>query len=377
MNKKDLAEIRRHLNFERSSVTCIRGCYVQKDGQVISTFDKPMQALPREEAEKYLAIFRRTLSGEPGQNLLGVDFPPEQVMEDERHHLLCRLKDSALRDDEAVERIFRNIISSVRADDNYLILMIHDGYDVPFKGADGETDNERSDEVFRCVLCAVCPVRLTKPVLTYSGADGEFHTRESDWVVSAPALGFMFPAFEDRRSNIYAALLYTRDTADANEEFVTRILGTEPAMPADVQKQTLGELLERSLGEECSLEAVQAVQDMVTERAEEAKKDRRAEPLVFSALDVRDALLDGGVSMEKAEAFTNAYGEEFGPRTVLSAANVAPKKQFEVKTAAVSIRVDPDRSDLVETRVIDGHSYILIRADENVTVNGVAVRIQD
>lgn len=375
MNKKDLAEIRRHLNFERGSVTCIRGCYVAGDGKVISSFDKPMQALQRDEAEKFLAIFRRTLSGEPGQNLIDVDFSPEMVMNDERHRLLRELRDTALRRDEAVEEIFRNIISSVHFDDNFLVLMIHDGYDVPFRGEDGERDDERSDEVFRCVLCAVCPVKPTKPALAYCG-DGEFHSRETDWVVSAPALGFMFPAFEERTCNIYAALLYTRDTGDANEEFVSRIFGTEPSMPADTQKQTFGELLERSLGEECSLEAVQAVQDMVKERTEEAKKDRRAEPLVFSALDVRDALLDGGVSMEKAEAFTSAYEEEFGPRTVLSAANVAPKKQFEVETPAVSIRVDPERSDLVETRVIDGHGYILIRADESVTVNGVPVRIQ-
>ena len=105
------------------------------------------------------------------------------------------------------------------------------------------------------------------------------------------------------------------------------------------------------------------------------RSDKKAAPPVFSALDVRDALVDGGVSMEKADAFTDAYGAEFGPRAVLSAANVVPKKQFEVRTPAVTIRVDPERSDLVETRVIDGHSYILIRADEDVTVNGVAVRL--
>ena len=375
MNKKDLNEIRRRLNFEHNAITCIRGCYVQKDGEIISSFTRPMQALPREEAEKYLAIFRRVLSGEHGQNLLDVDFSPEQVMNGAEHRLLTRLRDSALKDDETAEEMYRGIISSLRFDDNCLILMLHDGYDVPFKGTDGENDPERSDEVFHYILCAVCPVKLTKPVLTYSAADGEFHTRDSDWAVSAPALGFMFPAFDERACNIYGALLYTKDTGDANEDFVTRVMGTEPSMPADVQKETFGQLLEKSLGEECSLEAVQSVQDMVLERTEEMKKDKKAAPPVFSALDVRDALVDGGVSMEKADAFTDAYGAEFGPRTVLSAANVAPKKQFEVRTPAVTIRVDPERSDLVETRVIDGHSYILIRADEDVTVNGVAVRL--
>ena len=50
---------------------------------------------------------------------------------------------------------------------------------------------------------------------------------------------------------------------------------------------------------------------------------------------------------------------------------------FEVKTPDVSIKVAPDRSDLIETRVIGGIKYILINAEENVEVNGVSIRIGD
>ena len=374
MNKKDIAEIRRRLNYEHNAITCIRGCYVQKDGEIISSFTKAMQAMPREEADKYLAIFRRILSGEPGRNLLDVDFTPQQVMDGKEHRLLTALRDKALKDDDDVAALCRCVISSMHMEDNYLILLLHDGYDVPFRGADGEEDRERSTEVFRYILCAVCPVKLSKPALSYSSDDGDFHARESDWVVSAPGLGFMFPAFDERASNIYAAMLYSKDTSVANEDFVDRVLGTEPAMPADTQKETFGMLLEASLQEECSLEAVQAVQEMVLEKTEASKKDRQAPVPVFSASEVRGALLEGGVSEARADAFAQAYEVQFGPRTVLNAANVAPTRQFEVKTPAVSIRVDPERSDLVETRMIDGRRYIVIRADDDVTVNGVSVR---
>lgn len=44
-------------------------------------------------------------------------------------------------------------------------------------------------------------------------------------------------------------------------------------------------------------------------------------------------------------------------------------------TPDVTIRVNPDRGDLVETRMIDGTRYILIRAEEGVEVNGVQVQI--
>ena len=373
MNQKDIAEIRRRLSFERNAISCIRGCYVQKDGMIISSFSKPLQSLPREEAEKYLAIFRRSLSGVPGQNLINFDYSPEQVMTSEPHHLLMSLRDTALMNDELVEKLCENIIASVHFEENYLILMMHDGYDVPYKGADGETDRERSSEVFRYILCAICPVKLTKPSLSYFSEDRDFHARESDWVVAAPALAFMFPAFSERSCDIYGALLYSRDTGDPNADFVDAVMGSEPMMPADMQRQTFSQVLEDSLEEECSLEAVQAVQDMVLRAAEESKA-RKQTPDVFSADDVQKTLVDSGVSLEKAEAFADRYAEEFGPHTVLSSANVAPTKQFEVKTPSVSIRVDPEKSDLVETRTIDGHRYILIRVDENVTVNGVSVR---
>ena len=374
MNRKDIAEIRRRLNYEHNAITCVRGCYVQKDGEIISSFTKSMQAMPREEADKYMAIFRRVLSGEPGRNLLDVDFTPQQVMEGQQHRLLTALRDEALKNEDDVAALCRGIIASMHTEDNYLILLLHDGYDVPFKSADGETDRERSTEVFRYILCAVCPVKLSKPALSYFSDDREFHPREGDWVVGAPGLGFMFPAFEERACNIYGALMYSKDTSVANEDFVDRVLGTEPAMPADTQKETFGLLLEASLQEECSLEAVQAVQDMVLEKTEACKKDRQSPAPVFSATEVKGALLEGGVSQEKADAFAEAYEAQFGPRTVLNAANVAPTRQFEVKTPAVSIRVDPDRADLVETRVIDGRRCIVIHADDDVTVNGVNVR---
>ncbi len=374
MNKKDIAEIRRRFNFEHNAISCIRGCYVQKDGEIISSFNKPLQSLPREEAEKYLAIFRRALSGEIGQNLLNFDYSPEEVMTSEPHHLLMRLRETALKDDEAVETLFKNIISSIHMEDNCLLLAMHDGYDVPFKGADGETDQERSTEIFKFILCAVCPVKLSKPGLSYFSEDQDFHARESDWMVAAPTLGFMFPAFSERTCDIYGALLYTKDTSDANEDFVSAIMGTEPQMPSDIQRATFSQVLEDGLQEECSLEAVQAVQDMVLKAAEETKKDRHAMPAHFSADDLKTTLVDSGVSFERADAFSQRYEEEFGHQAVLSAANVAPTRQFEVKTPSVSIRVDPEKSDLVETRIIDGHNYILIRADESVTVNGVNVR---
>ncbi|NLD83138.1 MAG: DUF4317 family protein, partial [Clostridiales bacterium] len=220
MNRKEIAEIKRRLNPEFHNVTCIRGCYVNGSGEVISAFTRSLESMAEEEAEQYLGIFRRVLSGVQGQNLLDIEFSPEQVMRSPEHHLLTRLKDSALKDDDAVSALFQAVIPTLHTEDHALILLMHDGYDVPYRSQDGQRVSEMSTEVFHYVLCAVCPVKLTKPILGYQPDTNDFRNRPSDWVVSMPEAGFMFPCFEERAADIYKALFYTRDTADGHEELI-------------------------------------------------------------------------------------------------------------------------------------------------------------
>ena len=75
--------------------------------------------------------------------------------------------------------------------------------------------------------------------------------------------------------------------------------------------------------------------------------------------------------------FSVDYDEAFGFETQLHPRNVIDNKRFEIKTPDISIKVSPERSDLIETRVIGGVPYILICADEDVEVNGVRIHIRD
>ena len=376
MNKKDIAEIKRRFNLEHNNITCIRGCYVNNQGEVISSFTRSLVGMAQEEAEKYLAIFKRTLSGNQGQNLLDINFDPETMESAPEYQLLTALKDSALKDDETVEYFFRQLINGLHMEDHYLILLMHDGYDIPYRSKeDGSKVADMSTEVFHYILCSVCPVRLTKPTLSYDAGKNDFRSRESDWIVGAPEMGFLFPAFEERAANIYEALYYTRDTAEGHDDFVNTVFQSELPMPADQQKEIFQNILKETLEEDCSYEVMQAVHEQVMERLEEKKQEKSSEPVELTKYDVTDVLAECGVSTAHMEAFNDKYDQEFGQQTRLNAVNVTNPKQFEVKTPSVIIKVNSDRSDLVETRVIDGHSYILIRADEGVEVNGVNVNV--
>ena len=48
-------------------------------------------------------------------------------------------------------------------------------------------------------------------------------------------------------------------------------------------------------------------------------------------------------------------------------------RKFEVKTPDVVIKVNPERTDLVETMMIEGRQCLVIQIDEHLEVNGITV----
>ncbi len=230
--------------------------------------------------------------------------------------------------------------------------------------------------MYSYLLCSICPVKQTKPALSYHVRENEFHNRRADWLVSPPELGFLFPAFDDRSTNLYNALYYTRDSGENHPELVEAVFRREAPMPAAAQKETFQTLLSDTLADECSCEVVQAVHDQLCELVEEHRERKEAEPLTLSKGAVKCVLKSCGVSDSHVEEFALRYDDAFGADMALSPRNLV-EKQIEVCTPDVVIKVSPERSDLVDTRVIDGVKYILIRADEGVEVNGVPVHIAE
>jgi len=375
MNEKEVAEIRRRFRPDRTAITHVLGCYVNETREIISQFDQSMAMLSPEETEKLMGLLRRTLSGTLGKNLTDITFTTQQVVDSPEHRLLMDLRGSGLQDPQAVQALFQQVIDHLALEGNYLILLAFDRYDVPFKGKDGESFEEGSDQVFSYVLCSVCPVKQTKPALSFYVNENAFHNLSPDWVVGAPELGFLFPAFDDRSTNLYNALYYCRDTTENHQEFVDALFHTEILMAPAAQKETFQAILGDTLAEDCSLEVVQAVHEQLATLIEEHKANKEPEPLVISKGTVKSVLETCGICYERVCDFGAEFDSQFGPDADLSPKNLVDPKKLELKTPDVTIQVNAERSDLVQTRIIDGAKYILIRADEGVEVNGVNIHI--
>lgn len=376
MNEREVSEIRRRFRPDQSNITHIRGCYVSDKGEVLSQLNQSVALMLEDEKEKVLGILKRTLSGALDKNLMDISFPTQQVVDGAEHKLLMRLRDSHLEDDEAVETFFDHVRQCVSMETNYLILLAHDAYDVPYRSRDGLRQDDAAADVFSYILCSICPVKLSKSALSYHTQEQAFHNSKTDWIVCAPELGFLFPAFDGRSTNLYGALYYSRDIANGHESFIDTIFRSEPPMSAAAQKETFQSVLGSSLETDCSMTVVQTVHAQLSDMIQAHKESKEKEPLVISKPEVNHVLKTCGLPEERVAAFEKSFDESFGAHADLHPQNLVDVKRFEISTPDVKIQVNPSRRDLVETRVLGGAKYILIHAEEGVEVNGVPIEIQ-
>ena len=375
MNQKELNEIRRRIKPERNSIKHIYGCYVNSAGEIISYIDESVGLLTKEENEKYMALLKKCLSGALGKNLVSLSFATKQVMDSEEHRLLSALRKTELQDAVLREEFYKCIIEALKGQDgNWLILLAFDAYDVPHYGKDGNEGD--SGEVFKYMLCSVCPVKSGKMQLGYDPEEKRFASSVLNQVVAAPEQGFMFPCFDDRSTNIYNALFYSRNTEETDQAFIDAVFKTQVPMSAGRQRDTFSSLLCDSSEKPLSYDTVQSVHEQLSERIAVHKESKDPEPLTISTKEMGEILENSGLNSEQVEKFCRGCDREFGEDAELRPANIIDSRKLQVNTPEVKISVDPKYGYLLQTKVIDGKKYILISADAGLEVNGIAVDIE-
>ncbi len=371
MIKQEINELKRLYTPSNCSITRICGCYVDGEKNKKTEFKEAFLSLPEEEIFKYFELLRKTLSGSLGKNLLNLDFPLASEQEGGTQAALLALRDSKLKDDALIEEFYDRVINTYEYVGNYLILLIHDAYDVPGKTTDGLTMDDASDTVFEYIMCCICPVNLSKPGLSYDNINNEFHNRIRDWVVEMPETGFLFPSFNDRATDIHSTLFYSKNPEEAHSEFVENILGCTLPLSAGTQKEAFQALIEETLGDEVEYEVVKNIHENLTEMIEEHKEI--PEPLTLDKHQVKSLFEKSGVKEEKLTDFDKLYDAAAGEDTSLFVNNVANVRTFEVKTPDVVVKVNPERADLVNTLQIDGKRCLVIEINDHVEVNGITI----
>lgn len=372
MTRKELNEIKSQYTLEDCGILRLCGCYVDGERNKITQFNENFLNLPEEEKHKYFDIFKKTLSGTPGKNLVDMKFNVDAYADEGARTFLMNLRDSGLKDDRLLNEFYDRIINNYSYVGNYLILLINQVYDIPAVTTDNIEMDDASDEVYSYILCSICHVNLSKPGLGYDEEDNNFHDKKQNHMVDVPDVGFLFPAFNKRSADEDMTLFYTKDVSEFEDGLIDCLLDCAVPLPAKQQKETFTSLVNEALGEEADLEIVKNIHENLEQIIEEKKQESPA-PVMLDKTEMKDLLEKSGVKEEKLENFEEHFEMAAGEHGKLVASNVSSGKKFEVKTPDVVIKINSDKTDIVSTQVIDGRQCLVIQIDERFEVNGISV----
>ncbi len=361
MKKKDILELKRRFKKDECTFTRMRGCYVDAEKNIVLNINETFLNLEEDVFFKYLEIAKKTLSGTVGNNLLELNFPLDEESIGGRQLSLMELKKSRLKDDKLLDNFYKLIIDSYDYTGNFLILIFHDAYDVMTKTTDNAKLDE-SEEVYEYLLCAICPVSLSKPALGYLEDQNRIGARIRDWVVGPPDIGFVFPAFTDRSTDIHSIMYYTKDAKDPHPELMEEALGCGSKQTATEQKEAFHTIIRKAIGndEEKSdrffMEIQETLNNIVDDHNTVNGKD--AEPIILTNDNIQDVLVESGIPEEILTKIEKSYIEEFGdtPPVVDNlidkktlAANEQRKKEerLEKKVRILEERLEKTKQDAV------------------------------
>lgn len=372
MTRKELNEIKSQYTLEDCGILRLCGCYVDGERNKITQFNENFLNLPEEEKHKYFDIFKKTLSGTPGKNLVDMKFNVDAYADEGARTFLMNLRDSGLKDDRLLNEFYDRIINNYSYVGNYLILLINQVYDIPAVTTDNIEMDDASDEIYSYILCSICHVNLSKPGLGYDEEDNNFHDKKQNHMVDVPDVGFLFPAFNKRSADEDMTLFYTKDVSEFEDGLIDCLLDCAVPLPAKQQKETFTSLVNEALGEEADLEIVKNIHENLEQIIEEKKQESPA-PVMLDKTEMKDLLEKSGVKEEKLENFEEHFEMAAGEHGKLVASNVSSGKKFEVKTPDVVIKINSDKTDIVSTQIIDGRQCLVIQIDERLEVNGISV----
>ncbi|MBQ4463131.1 MAG: DUF4317 domain-containing protein [Eubacterium sp.] len=383
----------------------LTGCYVNGEKQKVKTFSEHFYDIPEEEMHKYLEVFRKTLSGTPGKNLLDMSFVDQ--VEDESFmgkSLLKKILRSKLEDNSALDTFYDMVIENYNYVGNYLILLIFQSYDVPGITTDGVELDDASEEIYSYMLCSICPMKLTKPGLGFDDDLGEIHTLKQLFAVELPENGFLYPAFNDRSTDETGLLYFCKKADILQDTLLEKVLGVPTTLPAKQQKEGFTEFVSDVLGDEADFETVLSIHENLKDTVHEIKAESAGNAVFFDKDTMRGVFERSGVSEERLEQFDRRFDEQFDMERIhskqnesvkiddgsdyspardyvptlqveekLFADNVAPTRSLEVRNKNMVLRVNTNHTDIIEARIIDGRKCLVIEVTDDLTVNGVPV----
>ena len=378
MTTKDVLEIKKLIKFDKDSSIKLYGCYVAGDeSEKVTYLNNYLSNLPEVEQHKFIEIIKKTLSGSFGKNLYDLPLTKDACKEGMQQSYLYSFLNEDKKSDEVLNEFYDKVIEKFDIEGNYLILIACNTYDVPVKTKD-DIELDDSTEVFKHFICALCPVNLSKPALSYHEDTNSIENRIRDWVVEPPCAGFMFPSFDNRSSNIYNILYYVKNPKEMYHEFISEFLGCEESMPSVTQKEIFNDIIKDVVENNPKYDVVTVVRDINENLNDMIEENTTEEPVKLNKESIKNLFKESGINVEDIEKVEEHFSDSdiLDDTSELDAQSVVEKKKFDVKTNDVTLSVKPENSHIVKIKIIDGVKCIVIPVDNNLEINGIMATVK-
>lgn len=385
MDKKSIGELRRRLKKDSCTFTKMCGCYVNDSKNKVIKLDETFLNLEDEEYYKYLEIAKKVLSTNVGNNILELDFPLEEEQPGGHQQFLLGIKKSGLKDQGLLDAFYDMVIEKYDSLGNYLILLFHDVYDVMTKTTDNNKLDE-SEEVYEYIICAICPMILSKPGLGYNKSDMRIGTLNREWMVGMPETGFIFPAFNERSSDIHSVLMYTADSKNPHNELIQDILGCREKLTFVQKQNVLCDMVSDVTSEDDLKEVIESVnielaqisdsepETVVNEEniksaltyagIEENKADKIGKEYI-TAIDKDELPLLGDIIPNKAVKAVKDNNEKVLLKEEIKKLNRKIAQAYDTEGSDIIIKVNDEKRELIRQEDIDGETYLVIPISQN------------
>lgn len=204
----------------------------------------------------------------------------------------------------------------------------------------------------------------------YNPVDNSLENAMRNMMVELPMNGFLFPAFNERMSDVHAALYYTKKPSELNDSLLMDVFGCE--IPATAGKQN-----------EMFINAIEAVEEMTFDKAKAIYSNMREhemelkdspEEVVVDKKETARILEESGFEEEEIQAFTKTFDEATEENGKVLLSNVFEgSNKLKIKSGKTEVSLPVEHTDAIEVRKIDGKNCIVIEISDDLLVNGVKI----
>ena len=371
MNKKDISEVKKLLAKKTCRIDKISGCMVDGDGKCSDVIGEHLRRMDEDESDLYLGLVRKALSGKIGKNLYNTEFPLSEEKDGGKQHALHAFLDDQLDTDDKTKKFCQNIADNIHMDSAYAILIAKGVYDVPAKAKDGAVLENASEDVYLFEITCICPVKVGKKMLVFNESSKNLASSGTVLSIEAPVAGFLYPAFDNRQTNIHAALYYVKKETERHQDLSDLIFGADLMTAESDQKELLAAVVEKTLGRDCDFDQVRSINDAVNQASKEMSDTD--EPAEIGKNDLKRILRDSGVPEDKLNKFDAVYDEVVGEKSSFGAENINAGSTVKMESSSVKISMKNEMANMLETKVIGGREFLLIPIQDDITFNGVQI----